>query len=325
MNLQSKKQSIAGTIELINKTYGNGSVRYINDGGDQDIECSSTGSLGLDLAIGGGFPKGRIIEIFGQESSGKSTITLHAIAECQKKGGIALYVDSENSFDRKYAKALGVDLGLVLLVQESSAEKALNMVESIVRDQAADIIIIDSVAALVPQKEIDGDMGDANMGLMARLMSQALRKLTGIVHKTGVTVIFINQLRDKIGGYGSPHVTTGGNALKFYASVRLEVKRSSQVKNGEDIVASETIVKVVKNKIAPPFKTAQFQIKFGMGINKASEIIDFALGLEIISQSGKWFVVKGEKVQGRDALESLFNNTPSLMGKIEKEILKKLK
>jgi recombination protein RecA len=290
----------------------------------QDVEVISSGSLGLDLALGvGGYPKGRVIEIYGPESSGKTTLTLHAMAEAQKAGGIAAFIDAEHAFDRFYAQKLGVDIDNLIISQPDNGEQALEIADNLIRSGAIDIVVIDSVAALTPKSEIEGEMGDSKMGLHARLMSQALRKLTGSISKTNCTVIFINQLREKIGVmFGNPETTTGGNALKFYASVRLDIRRSTQIKDTDgDVQGNKTRVKVVKNKVAPPFKTAEFDIMYGQGVSKVGEVIDLGVDFEIIKKSGSWFSYGDTKLgQGRDAVKTLLLDNPDLMDELEGKI-----
>jgi recombination protein RecA len=289
----------------------------------EEVETISSGSLGLDLALGvNGYPKGRIIEIYGPESSGKTTLTLHAIAEAQKAGGIAAFIDAEHAFDRNYAEKLGVDIENLIISQPDNGEQALEIAENLIRSGAIDIVVIDSVAALTPKSEIEGEMGDSKMGLHARLMSQALRKLTGTISKTHCTVFFINQLREKIGVmFGNPETTTGGNALKFYASVRLDIRRSSQIKDGENVIGNRTKVKVVKNKVAPPFKTAEFDIMYGEGVSKTGEILDLAVEFEIIKKAGSWFSYGETKLgQGRDAVKALIKDNPELADELELKI-----
>ena len=289
-----------------------------------DVEAISSGSLGLDIALGvGGYPKGRVVEIYGPESSGKTTLTLHAIAECQKKGGIAAFIDAEHAFDRFYAENLGVDIENLIISQPDHAEQALEIADNLIRSGAIDMVIIDSVAALTPKSEIEGEMGDSKMGLHARLMSQALRKLTSSISKTNCTVMFINQLREKIGiMFGNPETTTGGNALKFYASIRLDIRRSTQIKNSDGVVmGNKSRVKIVKNKVAPPFKLAEFDIMYGEGISKVGEIIDLAVESEIINKSGSWFSYEGTKLgQGRDAVKTLLKDNPDLMETLESKL-----
>jgi recombination protein RecA len=289
----------------------------------EEVEVISSGSLGLDLALGvNGYPKGRVIEIYGPESSGKTTLTLHAIAEAQKAGGIAAFIDAEHAFDRNYAEKLGVDIENLIISQPDNGEQALEIAENLIRSGAIDIVVIDSVAALTPKSEIEGEMGDSKMGLHARLMSQALRKLTGTISKTHCTVFFINQLREKIGVmFGNPETTTGGNALKFYASVRLDIRRSSQIKDGENVIGNRTKVKVVKNKVAPPFKTAEFDIMYGEGVSKTGEILDLAVEFEIIKKAGSWFSYGDTKLgQGRDAVKVLIKDNPELADELELKI-----
>ena len=319
-----KLKALKLTLEKLDKTYGKGTVMKMGDSADTTVEATSSGSFGLDIALGvGGYPKGRVVEVYGPESSGKTTLTLHAIAECQKKGGIAAFIDAEHAFDRFYAENLGVDIENLIISQPDHGEQALEITENLIRSGAIDMVIIDSVAALTPKSEIEGEMGDSKMGLHARLMSQALRKLTGIVSKTNCTVFFINQLREKIGiMFGNPETTTGGNALKFYASVRIDIRRSTQIKNSDGgVIGNRTRVKIVKNKVAPPFKLAEFDIMYGKGISKVGEIIDLAVNAEIISKSGSWFSYEGTKLgQGRDAVKTLLTDNPELMDKIEKQI-----
>ena len=296
----------------------------MGDSPDENVEAISSGSLGLDIALGvGGYPKGRVIEIYGPESSGKTTLTLHAIAECQKKGGIAAFIDAEHAFDRFYAENLGIDIENLIISQPDHGEQALEIADNLIRSGAIDMVIIDSVAALTPKSEIEGEMGDSKMGLHARLMSQALRKLTSSISKTNCTVIFINQLREKIGiMFGNPETTTGGNALKFYASIRLDIRRSTQIKSSDGVVmGNKTRVKIVKNKVAPPFKLAEFDIMYGEGISKVGEIIDLAVEAEIINKSGSWFSYDGTKLgQGRDAVKSLLKDNPDLMETLETKL-----
>ena len=300
--------------------------------GDQEverIESISSGSLGIDIALGiGGYPKGRVVEIYGPESSGKTTLTLHAIAECQKAGGIAAFIDAEHAFDRFYAEKLGVDLGELVISQPDNGEQALEIADNLIRSGAVDALVIDSVAALTPKSEIEGEMGDSKMGLHARLMSQALRKLTSSISKTNCTVFFINQLREKIGVmFGNPETTTGGNALKFYASVRIDIRKSTQLKDTEGgVLGNKTRVKIVKNKVAPPFKTAEFDIMYGEGISKTGEVLDIGVELDIIEKSGSWFSYGGSKLgQGRDSVKSILKDNPELMEELEQKILEQLK
>lgn len=325
----AKLKALQLTLDKLDKTYGKGAVMKMGDSVVQEVEVISSGSIGLNAALGvGGFPKGRIIEIYGPESSGKTTLTLHAIAEAQKAGGIAAFVDAEHAFDRFYAAKLGVDIDNLIISQPDHGEQALEIADNLIRSGAIDIIIIDSVAALTPKSEIEGEMGDSKMGLHARLMSQALRKLTSTISKTNCTVIFINQLREKIGiMFGNPETTTGGNALKFYASVRLDIRRSSQIKDGDsNVMGNKTRVKVVKNKVAPPFKTAEFDIMYGEGISKVGEIIDLGVAYEIVKKSGSWFSYEDSKLgQGRDAVKSLLLDNPDLSEEIENKIYEALK
>jgi len=321
---EAKLKALKLTLDKLDKTYGKGTVMKMGDSAVTEVEVISTGSLGLDVALGvGGYPRGRIIEIYGPESSGKTTLTLHAIAEAQKKGGIAAFIDAEHAFDRHYAEKLGVDIENLIISQPDNGEQALEIADNLIRSGAIDIIIIDSVAALTPKSEIEGEMGDSKMGLHARLMSQALRKLTASISKTKCTVIFINQLREKIGVmFGNPETTTGGNALKFYASVRLDIRRSTQIKDASsEAVGNKTRVKVVKNKVAPPFKTAEFDIMFGEGISKVGEVIDLGVDYEIIKKSGSWFSYDDTKLgQGRDAVKTLLIDNPELMEELERKI-----
>ena len=325
---EAKLKALQLTLDKLDKTYGKGAVMKMGDSVVQEVEVISSGSIGLNAALGvGGFPKGRIIEIYGPESSGKTTLTLHAIAEAQKAGGIAAFVDAEHAFDRFYAAKLGVDIDNLIISQPDHGEQALEIADNLIRSGAIDIIIIDSVAALTPKSEIEGEMGDSKMGLHARLMSQALRKLTSTISKTNCTVIFINQLREKIGVmFGNPETTTGGNALKFYASIRLDIRRSSQIKDGDsNVMGNKTKVKVVKNKVAPPFKTAEFDIMYGEGISKAGEIIDLGVAYEIIKKSGSWFSYEDSKLgQGRDGVKALLLDNPDLSEEIENKIYEAL-
>ena len=325
----AKLSALTSAMERIEKTYGRGAVMKLGDDNVENVEVIPTGSIGLNFALGvGGFPRGRITEIYGPESSGKTTLAIHAIAEAQKRGGIAAIIDAEHAFDRFYAEKLGVDVDNLLISQPDNGEQALEITEQLIRSSAIDIIVIDSVAALTPKSEIDGDMGDRNVGLQARLMSQAMRKLTGTISRTNTTCIFINQLRDKIGGmsFGPSETTTGGNALKFYASVRVEIRPSSSVKDGEDIIGRHAKVKVVKNKVAPPFKRAEFDIMFGEGISKAGEIIDLGVEYDIIKKSGSWFSYDGSKIaQGRDAAKRVINDNPELADELEAKIMEALK
>ena len=319
-----KLKALKLTLDKLDKTYGKGTVMKMGDSPNENVESISSGSLGLDIALGvGGYPKGRVVEIYGPESSGKTTLTLHAIAECQKKGGIAAFIDAEHAFDRFYAENLGVDIENLIISQPDHGEQALEIADNLIRSGAIDMVIIDSVAALTPKSEIEGEMGDSKMGLHARLMSQALRKLTSSISKTNCTVIFINQLREKIGiMFGNPETTTGGNALKFYASIRLDIRRSTQIKNSDGVVmGNKTRVKIIKNKVAPPFKLAEFDIMYGEGISKVGEIIDLAVESEIINKSGSWFSYEGTKLgQGRDAVKTLLKDNPDLMETLESKL-----
>ncbi|WP_353088096.1 recombinase RecA [Flavobacterium sp.] len=320
---EAKLKALQLTLDKLDKTYGKGTVMKMGDKAVEEVEVIPSGSLGLDLALGvNGYPRGRIIEIYGPESSGKTTLTLHAIAEAQKAGGIAAFIDAEHAFDRHYAAKLGVDIENLIISQPDNGEQALEIAENLIRSGAIDIVVIDSVAALTPKSEIEGEMGDSKMGLHARLMSQALRKLTATISKTHCTVFFINQLREKIGVmFGNPETTTGGNALKFYASVRLDIRRSSQIKDGENVLGNRTKVKVVKNKVAPPFKTAEFDIMYGEGVSKTGEILDLAVEFEIIKKSGSWFSYGDTKLgQGRDAVKLLIKDNPELAEELEQKI-----
>ncbi|WP_114747753.1 recombinase RecA [Pleomorphovibrio marinus] len=322
-----KLKALQLTIDKLEKTYGKGTVMKLSDNVVLDIPAISTGSLGLDMALGvGGIPRGRVIEIYGPESSGKTTLSMHCIAEAQKAGGLAAFIDAEHAFDKTYAEKLGIDIENLLISQPDNGEQALEIAEHLIRSGAIDIIVIDSVAALVPKGELEGEMGDSKMGLQARLMSQALRKLTGAINKTGCSCVFINQLRDKIGVmFGNPETTTGGNALKFYASVRLDIRRIGQIKEGADnILGNRTKVKVVKNKVSPPFKVVEFDIMYGEGISKVGEIIDLGVEFDIIKKAGSWFSYEGNKLgQGRDAVKNLLLDNPELMEELEKKIKEK--
>src|SRR6201985_1426846 len=323
MSSSDKLKALQLTLDKLEKSYGKGTIMKLGDTQIEATEVISTGSLGLDIALGvGGLPKGRVIEIYGPESSGKTTLAIHAIAESQKAGGIAAFIDAEHAFDRSYAKKLGVDVENLLISQPDNGEQALEIADNLIRSGAIDILVIDSVAALVPKAEIEGEMGDSKMGLQARLMSQALRKLTGTISKTGCCCIFINQLRDKIGVmFGNPETTTGGNALKFYASVRLDVRRISQIKDTEEVSGNRVKVKIVKNKVAPPFRIAEFDIMFGEGISKAGEIIDLGVEHNIIKKSGSWFSYGETRLgQGRDAVKQLILDNPELMDELEGKI-----
>lgn len=321
---EAKLKALKLTLDKMDKTYGKGTVMKMSDQSVVDVDVIRSGSLGLDLALGvGGYPRGRVIEIYGPESSGKTTLTLHAIAEAQKAGGIAAFIDAEHAFDRFYAEKLGIDLDNLIISQPDNGEQALEITDNLIRSGAIDIIVVDSVAALTPKSEIEGEMGDSKMGLHARLMSQALRKLTASISKTHCTVIFINQLREKIGVmFGNPETTTGGNALKFYASIRLDIRRSTQIKDSNsEIQGNKTRVKVVKNKVAPPFKTAEFDIMYGEGVSKIGEIIDIGVDYEIIKKSGSWFSYEDTKLgQGRDAVKTLLKDNPDLMEELESRI-----
>lgn len=326
---ESKLKALNLAIDRIDKTYGKGTVMRLGDKKVLDVETISTGSLGLDVALGvNGFPKGRIVEIYGPESSGKTTLAIHAIAECQKKGGIAAFIDAEHAFDKAYAEGLGVNTEELLISQPDNGEQALEITENLIRSGAIDIIVVDSVAALVPRSEIEGEMGDSKMGLQARLMSQAMRKLTGAIGRTGCSCIFINQLREKIGVmFGNPETTTGGNALKFYASIRLDIRRSgAAIKDKEgNVVGNHVKVKIVKNKVAPPFRVAEFDIMYGEGISKAGEIVDMGVDFDIISKSGAWYSYDGAKIaQGRDAAKSFLLDNPEVSDEIEAKIRAKL-
>ncbi|HZY36915.1 MAG TPA: recombinase RecA [Mucilaginibacter sp.] len=323
MSNADKLKALQLTLDKLEKSYGKGTIMKLGDTVIEPTEVISTGSIGLDIALGvGGLPKGRVIEIYGPESSGKTTLAIHAIAESQKAGGIAAFIDAEHAFDRSYAKRLGVDVENLLISQPDNGEQALEIADNLIRSGAIDILVIDSVAALVPKAEIEGEMGDSKMGLQARLMSQALRKLTGTISKTGCCCIFINQLRDKIGVmFGNPETTTGGNALKFYASVRLDVRRISQIKDTEEVSGNRVKVKIVKNKVAPPFRIAEFDIMFGEGISKAGEIIDLGVDHNIIKKSGSWFSYGETRLgQGRDAVKQLILDNPELMEELETKI-----
>ena len=321
---EAKLKALKLTLDKLDKAYGKGTVMKMSDAPVIDVDVISSGSLGLDLALGvGGYPKGRVVEIYGPESSGKTTLTLHAIAETQKAGGIAAFIDAEHAFDRFYAQNLGVDIDNLIISQPDNGEQALEIADNLVRSGAIDMIVIDSVAALTPRSEIEGEMGDSKMGLHARLMSQALRKLTGSISKTNCTMIFINQLREKIGVmFGNPETTTGGNALKFYASVRLDIRRSTQIKDSDGTVrGNKTRVKVVKNKVAPPFKLAEFDIMYGEGVSKVGEVLDLAVEFDIIKKSGSWFSYDETKLgQGRDAVKQMINDNPDLMDELEEKI-----
>ena len=323
--VDDKKKALALVLEKLDKTYGKGTVMKLGDSSiDSSIEVIPSGSLGLDIALGiGGYPKGRIIEIFGPESSGKTTLTLHAIAEAQKQGGTAAFIDAEHAFDRSYAGKLGIDLDELIISQPDNGEQALEIADNLIRSGAIDLVVIDSVAALTPKSEIEGEMGDSKVGLHARLMSQALRKLTSTISKTKCTVIFINQLREKIGVmFGNPETTTGGNALKFYASVRIDIRKAAApIKQGDEAIGSRVKVKIVKNKVAPPFKQAEFDIMYGEGVSKAGEILDHAVELDIVKKSGAWFSYGETKLgQGRDTVKDLIKDNPELSEELEAQI-----
>lgn len=323
MSNTDKLKALQLTLDKLEKSYGKGTIMKLGDSAIEAIESISTGSLGLDIALGiGGVPKGRVIEIYGPESSGKTTLATHIVAEAQKKGGIAAIIDAEHAFDKYYAKKLGVDIENLLISQPDNGEQALEIADNLIRSGAIDVIVIDSVAALVPKSEIEGEMGDSKMGLQARLMSQALRKLTGTISKTNCCCIFINQLREKIGVmFGNPETTTGGNALKFYASVRLDIRRTSQIKDSDEVTGNRVKVKIVKNKVAPPFRIAEFDIMFGEGISKVGEIIDLGVEYNIIKKSGSWFSYGDTKLgQGRDAVKTLLLDNPDLMDEMETKI-----
>lgn len=327
MSNAEKMKALKLTMDKIDKDFGKGSVMLMNEKADNVMEVISTGSIGLDVALGiGGFPKGRIVEIYGPESSGKTTIAIHVIAEAQKKGGMCAIIDAEHAFDSGYAQKLGVDVDNLLISQPDYGEQALEIADRLILSGALDVVVIDSVAALVPKGELEGEMGDSKMGLHARLMSQALRKLTATISKTNTICIFINQLREKIGVmFGNPETTTGGNALKFYASIRLDIRRIAQIKDGEEAVGNRAKVKVVKNKVAPPFRSAEFDIIFGEGISKAGEIIDMGVELNIIGKSGSWYSHNGDKLgQGRDSVKQLMIDNPELAADIEKKIRAKI-
>ena len=321
----AKLKSLQLTLDKLDKTYGKGAVMKLGDEVVEQVEAISSGSIGLNIALGiGGYPRGRVIEIYGPESSGKTTLTLHAIAECQKNGGIAAFIDAEHAFDRFYAEKLGIDISELIISQPDHGEQALEIADNLIRSGAIDIVVIDSVAALTPKSEIEGEMGDSKMGLHARLMSQALRKLTGSIARTNCAVFFINQLREKIGiMFGNPETTTGGNALKFYASVRLDIRRSTQIKSTEgEVLGNRTRVKVVKNKVAPPFKTAEFDILYGTGISKTGEIIDICVETEVIKKSGSWFSYGETKLgQGKEAVKKLLEDNPELLEELENKIV----
>ncbi len=318
-----KAKALKQTIERLEKSYGKGVVMKMDANVAADIEVVPTGSFGLDLALGvGGFPKGRVVEIYGPESSGKTTIALHTIAEAQKSGGVCAFVDAEHAFDKFYAEKLGIDTSNLLISQPDDGEQALEIADNLIRSGAIDVMVIDSVAALVPRAELEGDMGDSKMGLHARLMSQALRKLTGSINKTGCVCIFINQLREKIGVmFGNPETTTGGNALKFYASVRLDIRRIGQIKGNDEVLGNRTRVKVAKNKVAPPFRVVEFDIMYGKGISRVGEVLDIAVDADIVKKSGSWYSYDGTKLgQGRDAVKSLLEDNPEMLADIESKV-----
>lgn len=321
-NEDGKTKALGLAVDHIEKQFGKGTIMRLGETTQQNVETFPTGSVSLDLALGGGIPRGRIIEIYGPESSGKTTLTLHAIAEVQKKGGVAAFIDAEHALDPQYAQRIGVNLENLLVSQPDNGEQALEIVESLVRSNAVDLIVVDSVAALVPQAEIEGDMGDSHMGLQARLMSQALRKLTAIISKSKSTVVFINQLRMKIGVmFGNPETTTGGNALKFYASLRMDIRRISQIKQGDSVIGNRTRVKVVKNKIAPPFREAEFDIMYNEGISREGDVLDLATAREIVEKSGAWFAYEGEKIgQGREAAKNYLKENPKVLEKIANQV-----
>lgn len=321
-----KLKALGLAMDQITKQFGDGSIMKLGEAHRANVELIPSGALSLDIALGGGYPKGRIIEVYGPESSGKTTLTLHAIAEIQKNGGTAAFIDAEHALDPSYARKLGVDTDNLLVSQPDNGEQALEITETLVRSNAVDLIVVDSVAALTPQAEIDGDMGDSHMGLQARLMSQALRKLTGIIHKSKATVIFINQIRMKIGVmFGNPETTTGGNALKFYASLRLDIRRTGQIKVGDDILGNRTKVKVVKNKIAPPFRIAEFDIMYNEGISKTGDILDLAVIHGIVGKSGAWFDYNNEKIgQGRDKTKEMLKSNPEMLAEIDAKVREKV-
>ncbi len=328
MEKTEKFKALKLTMDKIDKDFGKGSVMMMNEKTNMEIDVISTGSIGLDVALGiGGLPKGRVVEIYGPESSGKTTLAIHVIAEAQKKGGMCAFIDAEHAFDSVYAKKLGVDIDNLLISQPDYGEQALEIADRLILSGALDVVVIDSVAALVPKSELEGEMGDSKMGLQARLMSQALRKLTATIHKTNSCCIFINQLREKIGVmFGNPETTTGGNALKFYASVRLDIRRMTQIKDGDEAIGNHVKVKVVKNKVAPPFRQVEFDIIYGQGISKAGEIIDMGVELGIVQKSGSWFSYNNDKLgQGREAVKQLMLDNPELSNEIEAKIREKIK
>lgn len=328
MDKDKRAQALEAAMKQIEKQYGKGAIMRLGDEADRHIDATPTGSLGLDIALGiGGYPRGRIIEIYGPESSGKTTLALHAIAEVQKNGGYVAFIDAEHALDPKYAKALGVDVDNLILSQPDTGEQALEIAEALIRSGSVDTIVIDSVAALVPEAEINGEMGDSHVGLQARLMSQAMRKLSGVISKANATAIFINQIREKVGVmFGNPETTPGGRALKFYASVRLEIRRGEQIKNATDIIGNKTNIKVVKNKVAPPFKTVAVDIIYGQGISKTGELVDLASDLDIIQKSGAWFAYNGDKIgQGRENAKAYLESNPEIYNKIFKLVLEHYK
>ena len=323
----AKQKALKLTMDKLDKAYGKGAVMRLGDDAIEDVEVIPSGSLSIDLALGiGGFPRGRVVEIYGPESSGKTTLTLHAISEAQRIGGIAAFIDAEHAFDRFYAEKVGVNTEELIISQPDNGEQALEIADNLIRSGAVDLVVIDSVAALTPRSEIEGEMGDSKVGLHARLMSQALRKLTGTISKTNCTCIFINQLREKIGVmFGNPETTTGGNALKFYSSVRVDIRRSTQIKDGDRVMGNRTKVKIVKNKVAPPFRTAEFDILYGEGISKVGELIDIGTQYEIINKSGSWFSYEGTKLgQGREGVKAILKDNPELMEEIENKIVLKI-
>ncbi len=319
---EGKNKALGLALDTIEKQFGKGSIMKLGEAHKVNVETIPTGSLSLDLALGGGIPKGRVIEIYGPESSGKTTLTLHAIAEIQKSGGTAAFIDAEHALDPAYAKRIGVDVENLLLSQPDNGEQALEITETLVRSNAVDLVVVDSVAALVPRAEIEGDMGDSHMGLQARLMSQALRKLTGVISRSKTTVIFINQIRMKIGVmFGNPETTTGGNALKFYSSVRMDIRRIAQIKQGEEVIGNRTRVKVVKNKIAAPFRQAEFDIMYNKGISKSGDVLDLAAEAEIVEKSGAWYSYKGTKfAQGREAAKKYLEDNPKILEELAKKV-----